>query len=150
MHPKTKLLRRVRSAQPATNLHQLKAFTLTELMVVLVIIGVIMLIALPVFDDLFGDAYSLEAKNQLVYLHAREEGHRQQSFTYSDDLRAIGYTQPETVEEGGTARYVYEVISASKQEYIARATAIADFDGDGIINVWEIDTKGVPVEVVPD
>lgn len=129
---------------------RVKAFTLTELMVVLVIIGIIMLIAVPVFDSLFGDAYSLEAKNQLLYLHAREAGYRQQKFTYSDDLERIGFQAPTTLAEGGQARYTYEVVRAGKRDYLGRATAIEDFDGDGALNVWEIDETGEPFEVTPD
>lgn len=136
--------------KPFRKAYHLAAFTLTELMVVLVIIGVIMLVAMPVFDDLFADAYSIEAKNQLVYLHARQESHRQRTFTYSDDFRAIGFSQPTTIDVGGNARYTYEVIRADRSDYLARATAIADFDDDGAINVWEIQADGKPVEVVPD
>lgn len=129
---------------------KLPAFTLTELMTVLAIIGVLMLVAMPVFDSLFGDAYSIEAKNQLSYLYGRQRSYHQQYFGYSEDPRKIGFTSPKTVDEDGTARYVYEVVEASKNSFLARATAIADFDGDGNINVWEIDQEGRPIEVVPD
>ena len=62
------------------NTIHLQAFTLTELMVVLVIIGILMLVALPVFDDLFGDAYSVEAQNQLKYLQSRQQTFYQKNF----------------------------------------------------------------------
>lgn len=129
---------------------KLKAFTLTELMVVLVIIGVLMLIALPVFDDLFGDAYSIEAQNQLKYLQSRQQTFYQKHFRYSDQLNEIGYTAPKTLKENGDARYFYTVEKAGENGFIARATAIADFDNDGNINVWQIDQDGVLSEVVPD
>lgn len=129
---------------------KLKAFTLTELMVVLVIIGILMLIALPVFDDLFGDAYSIEAQNQLKYLQTREQTFYQKHFRYSDQLAEIGYTAPKTLKENGDARYYYEVAQASENSFIARATAIADFDNDGNINVWEINQDGELKEIVPD
>ena len=129
---------------------KLKAFTLTELMVVLVIIGILMLIALPVFDDLFGDAYSIEAQNQLKYLQSREQTFYQKNFRYSDDVREIGFTAPKTLDEEGDARYVYEVVSAGRENFLARATAIADFDKDGEVNVWEIDQDGRLREVMPD
>lgn len=129
---------------------RLKAFTLTELMVVLVIIGVLMLIALPVFDDLFGDAYSIEAQNQLKYLHSRQQTFYQKHFRYSDQLAEIGYTAPKTLKENGDARYFYEITQAGESAFRARATAIADFDNDGQVNIWEIDSEGVLREVVPD
>ena len=129
---------------------KLKAFTLTELMVVLVIIGILMLIALPVFDDLFGDAYSIEAQNQLKYLQSRQQTFYQKHFRYSDQLNEVGYTPPKTLKDNGDARYSYEIAQASENSFIARATAIADFDNDGNINVWEINENGELRELVPD
>lgn len=129
---------------------RLNAFTLTELMTVLVIIGILMLVALPVFDDLFGDAYSIEAQNQLKYLQSRQQTFYQKKFTYSTDQRAIGFTAPKTLHENGEARYTYEIVQASKTSFVARATAIADFDNDGNINIWEINQDGELTEVVPD
>ena len=129
---------------------RLKAFTLTELMTVLAIVGILMLVAMPVFDSLFGDAYSIEAKNQLVYLHGRQQSHFQQYFRYSDDFRSIGFVHPETIQGEGTARYAYEIVRAGSEDFLARATAVADFDGDGNLNVWEIDSSGRPLEVIPD
>ncbi|MEM9821101.1 MAG: prepilin-type N-terminal cleavage/methylation domain-containing protein [Bacteroidota bacterium] len=129
---------------------RLQAFTLTELMVVLVIIGVLMLIALPVFDDLFGDAYSIEAQNQLKYLQSRQQTFYQKHFRYSDQLAEIGYTPPKTLKENGDARYFYEITQAGESSFNARATAIADFDNDGQVNIWEINHEGTLREVVPD
>ncbi len=132
------------------NTHRLKAFTLTELMTVLVIIGILMLVAIPVFDDLFGDAYSIEAQNQLKYLQSRQQTFYQKHFRYANSLNEVGFTQPKTVRENGDARYIYEIASASETGFLAKATAIADFDKDGSINTWEIDQDGRLVEVTPD
>ena len=128
----------------------LQAFTLTELMVVLVIIGILMLVALPVFDDLFGDAYSVEAQNQLKYLQSRQQTFYQKNFRYAESLAEIGFTQPQTLYEEGDARYSYEITTASKTGFIARAVAIADFDQDGNVNIWEIDQDGRLKEVISD
>lgn len=129
---------------------KLRAFTLTELMVVLVIIGILMLVALPIFDDLFGEAYSIEAQNQLKYLQTRQQSYYQKNFKYSDDFSEIGFTAPKTLHQDGDARYTYEISRADKTSFIARATAIADFDNDGNINVWEISSEGELKEVIPD
>lgn len=129
---------------------KLKAYTLTELMVVLVIIGILILVALPIFDDLFADAYAIEAKNQLKYLASREQTYYQKYFKYSDDLNEIGFSQPKTINEEGDARYTYNIVQASKAKFVARATAVADFDNDGILNVWEINQEGKLRQVTPD
>jgi type IV pilus assembly protein PilE len=119
-------------------------------MVVLVIIGILILLALPSFDGLFMDAYSLEAKTQLKYLHSRQQIYYQRKFSYATDLQQIGFSQPKSILEGGEARYAYEVASTSDGKFTGRATALVDFDKDGIINVWEVDQTGVIVETVPD
>lgn len=129
---------------------KLKAFTLTELMVVLVIIGILMLVALPIFDDLFGEAYSIEAQNQLKYLQTRQQTYYQKNFKYSNDFAEIGFTAPKTLHQDGDARYIYEINKADKNSFVARATAIADFDNDGNVNIWEINSIGELKEIIPD
>ena len=129
---------------------KLPGYTLAELMVVLVIIGILLLIALPLYDDLFGDAYSIEAQNQLKYLESRQQSYYQKHFKYAMDFSKIGFSQPRTISEDGDARYFYEIINAGQSSFIARATAVADFDNDGKLNIWEIDQEGVLREVVPD
>ena len=132
------------------HLAKLKAFTLAEIMTVLLIIGFLMVLAIPIFDDLFSETYSIEAKNQLKYLEARQQNFYQKKFRYSDSLKEIGFTAPQTLDEEGEARYNYEIVSAGKDGFIAQAVAIADFDQDGNVNVWQIDSKGKLMEVTPD
>ena len=62
----------------------------------------------------------------------------------------LDFENPKTVKENGTANYKYEVLQAGASDFKARATAITDFNGDGIFNVWEIDQNGNPVQVTKD
>ena len=121
-----------------------------EVMVVLGIIGILLLIAVPKFDSLFGEAYALEAQNQLTYLQSLQKNYHRRYFAYAEDAGRIGFEAPVTLDEHGSARYTYEIVQANKDDFLARATAIADFDGDGDVNVWEIRHDGPPVEMVPD
>jgi len=129
---------------------QLKAFTLTELMVVLVIIGILMLVALPIVMPLISKTHSLEAQKQLQYLVNLEKSHYQMHFKYTDDFNAVGFQAPKTVLEGGSAKYAYEIVNSGQNQFRAKATAVVDFDQDGVFNVWEIDQEGVLKQVVPD
>lgn len=127
-----------------------KAFSLQEVLIVLLIIGVFMLIALPNLMPLVVKAKSIEAQMQLKYIYNNQTSHRYLYSKYTSDLYELDFEPPKTVKENGTANYVYEVMSASNTSFVARATAITDFDGDGVFNVWEINENGTPKQIVKD
>lgn len=129
---------------------RLNAFTLTEVMVVLVIIGILMLIALPNLTGLFGQAHSLEAQKQLQYLASLEETFYQTKGRYSNDFAELGFTSPKTIQIGGDSKYTYEIIRANQMTYVARATAVVDFDKDGVLNIWEVTNEGNVVQTIAD
>jgi type IV pilus assembly protein PilE len=129
---------------------KLPAFTLTELMMVLVIIGILILLALPNLQGLFGQAYSLEAKKQLKYIQTLQKAYYQTNFRYTENLQELRFEAPILKRDGGDALYIYEVVNASKENFMVRATASEDFDGDGQINIWEVDKTGSLKETVLD
>lgn len=129
---------------------RLPAFTLTELMMVLVIIGILILLALPNLQGIIGQAYSVEAKKQLSFIQSLETSYYHQNFRYSDNFTELRFDPPKLRRDGGEGLYIYEVVSATKQDFLVRATASEDFDGDGQINVWEIRKDGSAVETVLD
>lgn len=118
---------------------KLSAFSLPELLVVLVIIGILVLIALPNLMPLISKAKSTEAQQQLTFLHTLEKNYFYTYSRYSSSLSEIGFEQSRLVTEGGNANYRIEIIEADEKGFRATATAVADFDGDGEYNVWEID-----------
>jgi type IV pilus assembly protein PilE len=129
---------------------KVKGYTLNELLVVLIIIGILILLALPNLLPLISKAKSVEAQMQLSHLHMMEKGYFYTNSKYSDNLEEIGFEPQKTVEEGGNANYSIEVVQVSSSGFIARATAIMDFDNDGIFNVWEIDQDKNLKEVTRD
>lgn len=124
---------------------KLKGFTLTELLVVLAIIGILLLIALPNLMPLISKTRSTEAKQNLTYIHSLERSWYMEHSKYSPNLKELGFE----LENAGEAQYQYE-ISSSGSTFKATATAITDFDNDGQINVWEIDQAKNLREVTPD
>ncbi|MBN2520429.1 MAG: type II secretion system protein [Bacteroidales bacterium] len=129
---------------------KLNAFTLTELLVVLVIIGILVLLALPKLMPLISKAKSTEAQLQLGHIHTLEKNYFYMHSKYSTSFDDIGFEQEKLVTEEGNANYKIEIVEASATGFKARATAVVDFDGDGEINVWEIDQDKNLKEVTRD
>jgi type IV pilus assembly protein PilE len=128
------------------------SFTLSELLVVLVIIGILVLLALPVLMPLISRTRSVEAKQGLKHIYTLEKTFFYEFSKYSGDLEKIGFEQEQLVTEGedGKANYTFEIVQADVRGFMARATAVVDFDGDGEFNVWEMDEKSNLTEVVKD
>ena len=129
---------------------KLPAFNLQEILIVLAIIGILLLLALPNLMPLISKAKSIEAQTQLKYIYNSQTTHRYMYSKYSADFSALDFEAPKTVKENGTANYQYEILNASNSGFKVRATAITDFDGDGIFNVWEIDEIGTPKQTIKD
>ena len=80
-----------------------QAFSLPELLVVLVIIGILVLIALPNLMPLISKAKSMEAQQQLVFLHTLEKSYFYIRSRYSASLEEVGFEHARLVTEGGNA-----------------------------------------------
>lgn len=126
------------------------SFNLQEMLIVLAIIGILLLIALPNLMPLISKAKSVEAQTQLKSIFNSEKQYFFMYSKYSTDFNEIDFEAPKTVKDGGAANYSYEIIQANNNEFKARATAITDFNGDGIFNVWEIDHDGNPKQITND
>ena len=131
---------------------KISAYTLTEILVVLVIIGILILLALPNLMPLITKAKSTEAKIQLEHLCTLQKNFFYEKSKYSNDLNEVGFVQEKLTSDGkdGKANYKVSIVSATNTGFVGRATAVADFDGDGVFNVWEIDQEKNLKEVTPD
>ena len=129
---------------------KLNSFNLQEMLIVLAIIGILLLLALPNLMPLITKAKSVEAQTQLKFIFNSQKQYHFMYSKYSNDLKEIDFEAPKTVKENGTANYAFEIIRADNATFKATATAITDFDNDGIFNVWEITETGVLKETIKD
>lgn len=125
-------------------------FSLTELMIVLVVVGILVLLALPKLMPVVTKAKTTEAKLMLKQVYTLEQSYKYENDRYSTVLTEIGFEQEKLVTEQGRARYKVEIVSADAKSFKAQATSVVDFDGDGTFDVWVTDETGAIRNSVPD
>ena len=125
-----------------------KGFTLIELMIVVVIIGILAALAIPRFMRATTKSKQSEAKQILKQVYTMQQAYRQEKDLYWPTAAlAFGSTAAGQtawggigIEIGPTARYTYTMV-ASSFTFIATATAGA-LDDDATTDVWTIDETG--------
>lgn len=129
---------------------KLKSFSLAEILIVLVVIGILIMLVIPNQSGVASKTKALEAKQELRMIHNLETAYFLQYSKYTSDLKQLNYVPHISIEKGGNAYYSLEVVSASKTDYKAVATAVQDFNGDGKFNTWEISKDGKLLETQSD
>jgi type IV pilus assembly protein PilE len=132
------------------NLKNNEGFSLTELLVVLVIIGILVLLALPRLMPVVTKAKTVEAKLNLKQVYILEQSYKFEHDTYSLNFSDIGFEQEKLIKDGGTARYVIKIEKADQTTFTASATSTIDFSNKGTFNVWQVDESGIIKEITPE
>lgn len=99
-----------------------RAFTLAELLVVIIIVGILASLALPKFGRTVDKAMELEAKTSLRQIQTLQKNYYLTEKKFTTDLDAIAFDPPSSdAENGDGARYTYSIESASDEDFVAIA-----------------------------
>jgi prepilin-type N-terminal cleavage/methylation domain-containing protein len=125
-----------------------KGFTLIELMIVVVIIGILAALAIPRFMRSTTKSKQSEAKQLLKQIYTMQHAYRQEYNQYACNGASASAAQPAAfaaigVDIGATARYTYAMVTdgATGQTFTCTATA-NNLDDDAGLDVWTINQTG--------
>ncbi|NIM99713.1 MAG: prepilin-type N-terminal cleavage/methylation domain-containing protein [candidate division Zixibacteria bacterium] len=126
-----------------------KGFTLIELMIVVVIIGILAALAIPRFMRATTKSKQSEAKNILKQIYAMERAYRQEYNTYWGQGVVASAAAPAAfarigVDVMATARYTYTIQTADALLLLVQANS-GILDDDGTVDTWTIDHNGLLV-----
>ena len=125
-------------------------FTLIELMIVVVIIGILTSLAIPRFTGASTRAKQSEARLILKQVYTLQHSYHQISSLYGDggvSTFAGGMFPQIGVEIMVGARYSYTMVANANT---FNCTATANLDGDPTVDVWTIDQDGVLLNTIND
>jgi type IV pilus assembly protein PilE len=104
-------------------------FTLIELMIVVVIVGVLASIALPAYQDSVRKSRRANAISLMLDMQLNEEKYRANNPTYANSLTAMGLTSA-YVTDKVSASYYTITIAASTNTYSIAANAVGNQAND--------------------
>ena len=129
-----------------------KGFTLIELMIVVVIIGILAALAIPRFMRSTTKAKQTEAKQLLKQIYTMQHAYRQEFNAYCLNAVVASAAAPATyarigVDIGASARYTYTMAAAVNT---FTCTATANLDDDATVDTWTINDAGTLTCTIDD
>ncbi len=129
-----------------------KGFTLIELMIVVVIIGILAALAIPRFMRSTTKSKQSEAKQLLKQIYTMQRAYRQEFNAYCFSGATANAAAP-----AAFARIGVDVMASARYSYAMAATvntftctATANLDDDVAIDTWTINQTGALVNTIDD
>jgi len=130
-----------------------KGFTLIELMIVIVIIGILAALAIPRFMSATDKAKRSEAVSILKQIYVLERSYWAENSVYSANFADIGFDDP-TPSDANANNGKYWIftlaIGGGGANFTATATELLDTNGDGDTNDTYVITDQNPEPVYAD
>lgn len=124
-----------------------KGFTLIELMIVVVIIGILAALAIPRFMAATTKSKQSEAKQILKQIYVMQRSYRQEFDTYWGNGITADAANPDNfarigVQIGPTARYTYSLVADATTFTATANCADPGLDDDPAPDTWTMDELG--------
>jgi len=132
--------------------HKARGFTLIEIMIVVVIIGVLSAIALPAYQSYIMKSRRADAKNAVLDMASRQERFFSINNNYSSTAADLGYSAlPLDVNSGGASYYSLSVTtSTGPSGFVAKATPTGTQQKDSDCYTFQVDQTGVQSNLKSD
>lgn len=129
-----------------------EGFTLIEVMIVVVIIGILLAIGLPSYQDSVTRSNRADAQSALIGMAQAMERHYNEEFSYLGAANGGGDTgspaatvyPSQSPLEGDVPMYNLTIEAATASSYLVRATPVSGGrqDGDGFLQLDHFGRKG--------
>lgn len=100
-----------------------KGYTLIELLIVVVVIGILAAIALPAYNDYLQRSRRSDATTALMQAQLAQERYRSENLSYAANLSTLGYSADAVTTSGGF--YTLSVVAANASTYSLQAVPVA-------------------------